>query len=47
MTVGSKSDVTEPIDGVDRLFLPEGFGDLLQLSDIAVLAIPHVPKLPN
>ena len=42
--IGSKRDVTEPVDDVDRLFPPEGLGELLELSDFVVLAVPLVPE---
>ncbi|UWU75861.1 D-2-hydroxyacid dehydrogenase [Bradyrhizobium huanghuaihaiense] len=42
--VGSKRDVTKPIEGVDRLFPSDGLAELLQLSDFVVLAVPHIPE---
>lgn len=42
--VGSKRDVTQSVAGVDRLFPPNGLGELLQLSDFVVLAVPEVPE---
>ncbi|MET4391522.1 phosphoglycerate dehydrogenase-like enzyme [Bradyrhizobium sp. F1.4.3] len=42
--IGSKRDVSEPVQGVDRLFPPEGLAELMRLSDFVVLAVPHVPE---
>ncbi|TWI26864.1 D-2-hydroxyacid dehydrogenase [Mesorhizobium tianshanense] len=42
--IGSKRDINEPVDGVDKLFPPESVAELLRLSDFVVLAVPHVPE---
>ncbi|MET4046069.1 phosphoglycerate dehydrogenase-like enzyme [Bradyrhizobium sp. RT6a] len=45
MTVlGTKRDVSAPVEGVDRLLPPNGLAELLQLSDFVVLAVPLVPE---
>lgn len=38
--VGSKRDISVPVDGVDRLFSPDALMDLLPLCDFVVLAVP-------
>lgn len=38
--VGSKRDVSVPVEGVDRLFASDELGDLLPLCDFVVLAVP-------
>lgn len=38
--VGSKRDISAPVDGVDRLFASAALRDLLPLCDFVVLAVP-------
>ncbi|MGY4501420.1 phosphoglycerate dehydrogenase-like enzyme [Bradyrhizobium sp. GM24.11] len=38
--IGSKRDVSQPIEGVDRLFPADALEDLLSLCDFVVLAVP-------
>lgn len=42
--VGSKRDVSVPIDGVDRLFASDALEELLPLCDFVVLAVPATPE---
>lgn len=42
--VGSKRDVSVPVDGVNRLFAPEALEELLPLCDFVVLAVPATPE---
>lgn len=41
--VGSKRDVSVPVEGVDRLFDSDALHDLLPLCDFVVLAVPATP----
>lgn len=41
--VGSKRDVSVPVEGVDRLFGSDALHDLLPLCDFVVLAVPATP----
>lgn len=41
--VGSKRDISVPIEGVDRLFGSDQLGELLALCDFVVLAVPATP----
>lgn len=44
MTVlGSKRDVTVPVNGVDELFAPDAMADMLPRCDFVVLALPATP----
>lgn len=38
--VGSKRDISAPVEGVDRLFASDALEDLLPLCDFVVLAVP-------
>lgn len=38
--IGSKRNVSMPVEGVDRLFSSDALGDLLPLCDFVVLAVP-------
>lgn len=42
--VGSKQDVSAPVDGVDQLFASDALEELLPLCDFVVLAVPATPK---
>lgn len=41
--VGSKRDVSVPVEGVDRLFASDALHDLLPRCDFVVLAVPATP----
>ncbi|CDZ40801.1 D-isomer specific 2-hydroxyacid dehydrogenase family protein [Neorhizobium galegae bv. officinalis] len=41
--VGSKRDISQPVDGVDRLFAADAFDEFLPLCDFVVLALPSTP----
>lgn len=41
--VGSKRDISAPVEGVDRLFASDALEDLLPLCDFVVLAVPTTP----
>ncbi|ODM71545.1 D-2-hydroxyacid dehydrogenase [Bradyrhizobium elkanii] len=43
MVVGSKRDISVPVEGVDRLFAANALDDLLPLCDFVVLAVPATP----
>ncbi|TGS56609.1 D-2-hydroxyacid dehydrogenase, partial [Mesorhizobium sp. M3A.F.Ca.ET.201.01.1.1] len=43
IVLGSKRDVTVPVDGVDELFAPDGMVDMLPRCDFVVLALPATP----
>ncbi|WP_420969493.1 D-2-hydroxyacid dehydrogenase [Bradyrhizobium sp. B120] len=38
--VGSKRDISVPVEGVDQLFASDALGDMLPLCDFVVLAVP-------
>ncbi|WP_368508660.1 D-2-hydroxyacid dehydrogenase [Bradyrhizobium lupini] len=42
--IGSKRDLTSPLENVDRLLPPKDIAELLRLSDFVVLAVPHLPE---
>lgn len=42
--VGSKRDISLPVEGVDRLFASDALEDLLPLCDFVVLALPGTPE---
>ncbi|WP_404294923.1 D-2-hydroxyacid dehydrogenase (plasmid) [Microvirga sp. RSM25] len=42
--VGSKRDISVPVDGVDGLFASDALEDLLPLCDFVVLALPATPE---
>ncbi|WP_201841772.1 D-2-hydroxyacid dehydrogenase [Microvirga zambiensis] len=42
--VGSKRDVSAPVEGVDELFRSDALEDLLPLCDFVVLALPATPE---
>lgn len=45
MTVlGSKRDISGPVEGVDKLFSPKHLGEFLPLCDFVVLAVPSTPE---
>ncbi|TXR50543.1 D-2-hydroxyacid dehydrogenase [Phyllobacterium endophyticum] len=41
--VGSKRDISAPVEGVDQLFASDALGELLPLCDFVVLALPATP----
>jgi phosphoglycerate dehydrogenase-like enzyme len=41
--VGSKRDISVPVEGVDQLFASDALHDLLPLCDFVVLALPATP----
>lgn len=42
--VGSKRDISVPVEGVDQLFASDAVNDLLPLCDFVVLAVPATPE---
>lgn len=42
--IGTKWDISVPVEGVDRLFAPDAICDLLPLCDFVVLALPATPN---